>query len=425
MATEHPLSPAQSDASRISVEGSSLSPERSDSCQASDEDMTDADKVEASPRPSPVNESELVNTAQNALLHVDPSIAGQPAEPSKAQTNGEDVHRERDLKESPAASASASAKAEPKPQPPAKTPNLEAPARVLVSLREGSPDASASAACNGDGSAKGDCSAKDDPVPASPKSTRDVKALDGSSHQAAPNGQPLHASAEHETPSLQADRPNLPSIGHLTELAEAAFHTRNENVRAHRASITSTGGAQNQSSPPPSAGLSNPDPSRPATHHLSNQQRSQNMQGQRHAGSYAVSQTSPASPYHDPSSRDSFRQSRELPTMTPPPGPSHSAPHPYYYNRRPSQASENGPPYAPHPPHEGSYPPPSIVDGNSMSQGFPSGMGAVAPPAAGDPGRPPQPVLQRHQNGHVTAGGFRCNVPGCPAPPFHTQYLLK
>ena len=191
----------------------------------------------------------------------------------------------------------------------------------------------------------------------------------------------------------------LPSFRHLSELAETAINEQNEsrsNGFPHRQSISSTG-----QSPP-----------------LGTRQYSISSQLSPATGLPPLSSaTSPLSANSEFSTQDPFLRSGQHSALF---GSS---------TRRPSQASENGPPYM------GGLPPSSAVtDGYQSSDTL-------------SPGSNPTPIDRRHRmslDGALTnrtlplptgthiqhipphgSGGFKCDHPGCTAAPFQTQYLLK
>lgn len=189
----------------------------------------------------------------------------------------------------------------------------------------------------------------------------------------------------------------LPSFRHLSELAETAINEQNEsrtNGFPHRPSISSTG-----QSPP-----------------LINRTFSISSQRSPATGFPSLSSaTSPLSANSEFSPQDPFIRSG-----------AHSI---FSSTRRPSQASENGPPFS------GTLPSASVTDGYQSSDTL-------------SPGSQPTPIENRtHRMSldsalssrtlplptgsliqHIPAhgsGGFKCDHPGCTAPPFQTQYLLN
>ncbi|OCK82917.1 hypothetical protein K432DRAFT_292156 [Lepidopterella palustris CBS 459.81] len=189
----------------------------------------------------------------------------------------------------------------------------------------------------------------------------------------------------------------LPSFRQLSELAEVAAHERNEanaNGYHHRHSFSSTGQS----------------PTLVSRHFSTSTQRSPP------SGFAPLSATSPTSAHSDISTQDLFLRSGQN--------------HHYFFNRRPSQASENGPPYPPTIPSAStadSYPssdsfsPGSQVtpiDGHSHRMSIDGAVNRTLPPP-----NPSGPHIQ-HIPPHG-AGGFKCEHPGCIAPPFQTQYLLN
>ena len=185
--------------------------------------------------------------------------------------------------------------------------------------------------------------------------------------------------------------PKLPSFRQLSELAEAASNEQNEaranGYHPHRQSFSSTGQSPTL-----------------VSRHFSSAQRSPP------SAFPPLSATSPISAHSD-ISQDPFRQG----TFT------------FFNNRRPSQASENGPYPSGLPsastgdsyPSSDSFSPASQVtpiEGHRMS--IDGAVNRTLPPPT-----PTGPHIQ-HIPPHGV-GGFKCEHPGCSATPFQTQYLLK
>ncbi|KAH0556659.1 hypothetical protein GP486_005539 [Trichoglossum hirsutum] len=232
------------------------------------------------------------------------------------------------------------------------------------------------------------------------------------------------------------ERPNLPSLhSHLNQLAEAAEKesTQPFDVRANgagsgpRPSFPAVVVGAARSPPTTQAGLAGS--GRPRVQYMTARERQeyQNQQPPNHyppTSQYSQAQTSPVSSYSETSPQEPFPHGRELPSLSPPPGPGVAVSHPYWFNRRPSQASENGPPYAPVPQAESSYPPPPTTDGST-----PASVGSTPRDhrmSIDDTPRPtPTASLPPQQTGPPPVGVFRCEHAGCTAAPFQTQYLLK
>jgi hypothetical protein len=231
------------------------------------------------------------------------------------------------------------------------------------------------------------------------------------------------------------ERPNLPPLhSHLNQLAEAAekestqpFDVRTNGANSGPRSSFVVGAAR--SPPTTQAGLAGS--GRPRVQYMTARER-QEYQSQPQPNhypppsQYPQAQTSPVSTYSDTSPQEPFPHGRELPSLSPPPGPGVAVSHPYWFTgpRRPSQASENGPPFPPVPQAEGSYPPPPTTDGSA-----PASVGGTPRDhrmSIDDTPRPtPTAPLPPQQTGPAPVGGFRCEHAGCTAQPFQTQYLLK
>jgi hypothetical protein len=233
------------------------------------------------------------------------------------------------------------------------------------------------------------------------------------------------------------ERPNLPSLhSHLNQLAEAAekestqpFDVRTNGASSGtRPSFPSVVVGAARSPPATQAGL--PGSGRPRVQYMTTHEQQKYIQNSPQANHYPSSsqysqaQTSPVSSYSETSPQEPFPHGRELPSLSPPPGPGGPVSHPYWFNRRPSQASENGPPYAPVPQAESSYPPPPTTDGST-----PASVGGTPRDHRMSIDETPHPTptasLTPQQSGPPPVGGFRCDHAGCTAPPFQTQYLLK
>ncbi|KAI9817991.1 MAG: hypothetical protein M1832_004512 [Thelocarpon impressellum] len=242
----------------------------------------------------------------------------------------------------------------------------------------------------------------------------------GAPRQTLPAIHPPSSPARPTSATSPGDKPNLPPLhSHLTQLAEAAskestqsFDGRSNGTRSHRPSISSMGGGSAQSPPTPSAGHANQDRTR-----VQYMPRQPYTPSQHSNGQHAPSQTSPASSYNDSSAHEPFRPHRELPTLSPPPGPSGAGQAPYFINRRPSQAPEQRPTYP-----GGHPPPPTSGEGYAHGSNVASSDGQDAEmDMDGSPARPPQ----RQQTATSPTAVFKCDYPGCPASPFPTQYLLN
>ncbi|KAI9824483.1 MAG: hypothetical protein M1826_007346 [Phylliscum demangeonii] len=174
--------------------------------------------------------------------------------------------------------------------------------------------------------------------------------------------------------------------------------------------------------------VSRQNPTRLPIQYMTAQRRQQFIQAPQPPLSYLSGQTSPdVVPMSPPGAYDDGRDVSDSP---PSPDPGHLGSHPYYYNRRPSHASENGPPYAPLTIPDSPYPPLALTDGNGGSGGsapfadtIPMHLGTSPPdqPLVGQP----VPRRAREANGDAAEKWFACTYPGCNARPFPTQYLLN
>ena len=174
-----------------------------------------------------------------------------------------------------------------------------------------------------------------------------------------------------------------PQLDPLGELAEAA--TQRDPRYAHHHSH-SFGSTTSQS------------PMMPYNHYTSN------------------SQASPSSQHHSNRSPNS--------AFSDPYGSPNQYSHPvaYYAHRRSSATTDQHPPPTPSLPSgsssgESHGPPSSSADGYSTSHTTPIDL----------PDGPPRPILPPPPGMApvVIPAGFKCDYPGCTAPPFQTQYLLR
>ncbi|KAF2815100.1 uncharacterized protein BDZ99DRAFT_190491 [Mytilinidion resinicola] len=203
------------------------------------------------------------------------------------------------------------------------------------------------------------------------------------------------SSPSRDGPNSPNHNQKLPSFRQLSELAEAASNEQLEaraNGYPHRHSFSSTGQS----------------PTLVSRHYSTS-----SIQRSPPTPFPPLSATSPISAHSDiSSSQDLFLRS----------GQSHQ----YFFNRRPSQASDNGPPYgsnlplsastADSYPSSDSFSPGSTDHGHRMSIDEAVNNHRTLPPPTG-------PHIQ-HIPPHG-ASGFKCDHPGCTAPPFQTQYLLN
>ncbi|KAI9752713.1 MAG: hypothetical protein M4579_005512 [Chaenotheca gracillima] len=223
---------------------------------------------------------------------------------------------------------------------------------------------------------------------------------------------------------------NLPPYADLRKLAEAAADHpqdgRGNGTTSHRKSFSGASGLSAQSPTGGTPATVSQDRARGGIQQSPVPPHSQRMQTPVSNGQYAPSQTSPVSTYSETSAHGAFGSRRDLPDPSPPPGPGNPGSHPYYYQRRPSQASEHGPPFAQTQQTESPYPHPPSTDGPLNGEGY----SPVIPGAPQDHhmemdmSHSPSGLQMQH-SGSIVGGGFKCDYPGCQAPPFHTQYLLN
>ncbi len=244
-----------------------------------------------------------------------------------------------------------------------------------------------------------------------------IPASEGSPMETLPAMQtsPSHS---HSVKSSNGER-SLPSIVSICQLADhpAKDHdSRTNGMPSHgRQSFSSASGGPGHSPPMSSSG-----PERgPPGQYIGTQQRQSGV----YQGQYPPPQTSPASVYSETSPRQPYGPNQDPASMSPPGKPGY---YPYYPNRRASQNDEHGPPYAAPSAGETKYTPTS-VDGNPSSESYTPSTDATLNEhrMSIDATRhlsdlpPPQPI------GPLVSGGFKCEHPGCLAPSFQTQYLLK
>ncbi|KAF2192749.1 hypothetical protein K469DRAFT_554675 [Zopfia rhizophila CBS 207.26] len=219
----------------------------------------------------------------------------------------------------------------------------------------------------------------------------------GSPSQKLPALQNPHSpSRDGPTGSPNQER-RLPSFRHLSELAETAINEQNEtraNGYSHRQSLSSTGQSPT----------------------LVSRQLSISSTRSPNSAFPSLSATSPISTGSEISTRDPFLRAGQHLTL--------------FSTRRPSQASESGPPYS------GTLPSASTTnDSYQSSDGL--SPGSQPTPIENHGHRPsidgaitsrtlplPNGPHIHHVPPHGT-GGFKCEHPGCTASPFQTQYLLN
>lgn len=208
----------------------------------------------------------------------------------------------------------------------------------------------------------------------------------------ASNGSATLPAIQNATPTASAKSPNgqqsLPSISaQLGKLVDAP--SPNENLSS-RSTFPISNGIQS----PPMSGIS-PRPN----HYPSPQTRLNSF-----PTPYPGTQPSPASTFGEISPREPYRPNHDSTTMSPPgkPGP------PYYTSGRPTHIDELTP---------------ESAESYSGFKGFTGGISADSDHPNIEPGRRILPPLPG--TGPLATGSFKCDYPGCTAPPFQTQYLLK
>ncbi|ORY19721.1 hypothetical protein BCR34DRAFT_581955 [Clohesyomyces aquaticus] len=188
---------------------------------------------------------------------------------------------------------------------------------------------------------------------------------------------------------------SLPGFQHLDKLAATAISEQQEsraNGYPHRQSISSTGQSPTQIT----RALSISSALSPAS-------------------AFPLSATSPQSASSDIGTRDPFLRSSQNSLFSNP--------------RRPSQASENGPPYS------GTLASASTNDSYQSSDGLSPGSAATPIEARTHrmsiDGAMASRTLPLPNGPHIQhipphgSGGFKCDYPNCNAAPFQTQYLLN
>ena len=302
-------------------------------------------------------------------------------------------------------------------------------AGVLARLKETSPQASP-AESRGRPHTNG--GARED-LPATSPTLREyaIPVSEASPHRTLPA---MHAPlSPHSETSPHGEKQNLPPLhSHLNQLAEAASKESSQDLDAltngatpNRRSISSVGGGPGQSPSTATGGRTSQERPQIPVPYASTQPPPQIRRGHQPNGQPPPNHTSPTTSFADNSTLDSFRQNRELLTLSPPPSLGTSGSSSYYFNSRLAQPSEHGPPYSARLSPEGSYTASSSNDGRLRPGPNASMRGSTAPDQRmdldGAPARPPQ----RQPSGNLPSGGFKCTFPDCPAPPFQTQYLLK
>lgn len=248
-----------------------------------------------------------------------------------------------------------------------------------------------------------------------------IPASEGSPMETLPAMQvsPPHSNSA-KSPNGERNLPSLVSqLGPLADAPVKDHDVRTNGMPSHsRQSFSSASGGPGHSPTMSSAGLAGQDRRLPGQYITSQQRQPGHYQGQN-----PPTQTSPASAYSETSPRETYRQGQDPASMSPPGKPGY---HPYYPNRRASQNDEHGPPYAPPTTSESKYTPTS-ADGNPSSGNYTPSTDATLNEhrMSIDGGGPLSDLPASQQNGPLMSGGFKCDYPGCPAPPFQTQYLLK
>ncbi len=308
-------------------------------------------------------------------------------------------------------------------------------ADALVSLKDRSPQAGSTPAratgdhdANHDPDARRDMSTPEKPPAQAPAQTQRQVPSPLKTTMVTSSSAPTSARLPPEN-----ERPHLPPLSQLTQLAAAAESLdaqKKNGIRPQQAPPAPMGGGAGASagSPPqafPSNGVEMATrgrrPGRPSV----TQPASNGLYANHHPSSPppppgTFAETGAAHHEHLP-------RPREL-SMSPPSVAPHLGSHPYIYNLRTAHASENGPPYGPAGPSEGAPPAPPMIDGHFYDPQL-SGQAPHHHPMDGPhhPGHHSLPLpAPRQMNGHAAAGAvYQCTHPGCTAPPFNTQYLLK
>lgn len=434
----------------------------SEAPQAPEADMDSPDGIslvlrrEENDTASKSSSEDLVNTAQNALhtmaghftgVSLDPSVVGSSPQslgaPREADVAGNLNDREAHIESGRGND----------PSNDIRTPehtSMDSDSRfsgeavdALVSLKEQSPKVQAHR------QVEDHVQNKDDLAVVSSISGRPngpIPATDGTS----PHTLPTISSSRSPVRQLEAglplsDKPKLPPLrSHiLNQLAEVAeqesvqcLDGRNGSSRPSQVPLAALGGTHRRSTPPDSTGHAPHDFPRIPLQYMTVQQRQQLFQAQPPKGPngpFALSRMSPASSYDETSPQDPFRRSREVAGgSSASPEPNHTSSHPYYLDRRPSQASEKGPPYSPALMSKTPYPTPPMAEGGTFAD---EGFHRSPSRASHDPRQtsqdhqmdvdPTSQPVQKHTNSHAKGVLHRCPHPGCTAAPFQTQYLLK
>lgn len=228
----------------------------------------------------------------------------------------------------------------------------------------------------------------DDTITTSPRLARHTIPVEEGNAGTLPALQPTSPTASGIPTSPQSER--LPSFRQLTQLADAATQ---QDIRAPQYSRHHSQSFGSATAPSPVLPY----------HIPPNPQMSPNSQ-------YAFSARSPASTMGDHYS-----------------SPTQYAGNPYYMDRRTSAIHDHAvgmPPSLPSASSSGESHGPS-TDGYSTSHTTPIDSGAIFPDGAqrNMPILPPPRGMP--QTATMMIGGFKCEWPGCDAPPFATQYLLR
>ncbi|KAI9842345.1 MAG: hypothetical protein M1838_003171, partial [Thelocarpon superellum] len=219
-------------------------------------------------------------------------------------------------------------------------------------------------------------------------------------------------SRDSSTASPRGEKPSLPSLHSHLKLIEASGQpyealtngSANNGSGLHSELDRSRLPAQFRDQAPSAAFMATPRPN----------------------GQYAAGPGKVAEPLRrDAPTGEHFRPNRELPTLSPSPGPNKHGSDPYYYYQRPGKASvtvsSRPAALAADSPHSVSTS--TNRDPSPETRGVLTSMSA--PEALMDVDPSPVYLPARYSSAPLSTGAFKCDFPDCPAPPFHTQYLLK
>ena len=149
------------------------------------------------------------------------------------------------------------------------------------------------------------------------------------------------------------------------------------------------------------------------------QQNADRRYQQAHSPYNHLDHRSPQSAYSRPSPHEGYRKIGDANS------PQSHAPSPYY-GRKPSHQPENNS-YSTAPPAESPYPTaPSTSNEPSSVEAFSPSIGSTPGDRMDLDGQNTRQARQNQQQPVAPGGmGYKCDNPGCTAPPFQTQYLLN